>query len=182
MIEVAVILKETINKSAAEEFRRCISNIPNSASWYVVSDYCFDDPQKAADVATFSVIPKHDKLENISSYLKAFAPKDIKGSKTANYGFLQYINLAFVFHFSFMLHKDDDYLKGIMPKERIREYLLGIRDFTIGLRDNSPTQQDYFDSVIRRINIFEADLDRKSFNQKLARKVLLTSILCGIVC
>ena len=130
MIEVATILKETINKSATEEFRRCVDNTPRGAAWYVVSDYCFDDNQKAADVATFSVLPSHDKIESIAEYIRTFAPKDLKASRFASHEFLQYVNLPIVFHFSFILRKQDDYLKGIMPLDRVREYLLGTADFT----------------------------------------------------
>ena len=36
--------------------------------------------------------------------------------------------------------------------------------------------------MLRRIKAFENDLDRKAFSQRLARKVILTSILCGVVC
>lgn len=182
MIEVATLLKETINKSAAEEFRHCVDHMPHGASWYVVSDYCFDDSHKEADVATFSVIPNHDKAESILEYLRTFAPKDIKGSRTSSYGFLQYVNLPIVFHFSFVLRKGDDYLKGIMPMARIREYLTEIADFTRGLQANSPTRHSYFDAVLTRISAFERDLERKSFSQRLGRKVILTSILCGMVC
>jgi hypothetical protein len=182
MTEILALLKETISKSAAEEFRRCVQNMPDGASWYVVSDYCFDDPNKAADVATFSVIPKHDKIKSICEYLKAFAPRDIKASQSTSMGFLQYVNLPIVFHFSFVLRKTDAYLRGIMPHWRIREYLDGLKEFTASVRDKSPTSPEYFNQVIRRINIFANDMDRKSFSQRLARKVILTSLLCGTVC
>jgi len=62
MLDLAIPLRETIDKSALSEMTEWFSDIPSNAAWYVVSDYCFDDDQKKNDVASFAVLLNHDTL------------------------------------------------------------------------------------------------------------------------
>ena len=81
MLELAIPIKENFQKSALKDLTLWFATLPDNASWYVISDYCFGDKTKKNDSATFSILLNHDKLENIKDYINHFAPKDIKSSR-----------------------------------------------------------------------------------------------------
>ena len=181
MYELIKPLKETLEKSSLEDMQRWFSSYPKDVPWYVISDYCIGDKGKQNDVVSFSVLLNHDKLENIKSYINASAPKDIKSIRTVPAELLSYINSPVIYHFTFMLPRRDKLLKDYISAEAIKSYLPVLEDYVRAVDIQSTFEDGYLESVIRRIHLFEKDVERNNFNFGLARQVILIGCLASLV-
>jgi hypothetical protein len=174
-------LKQTMSQSTINEFKSYIEQYPQKATWHIISDYCFDDDTKENDSMTFSVLLNHDNIDIIKKTIHDLAPKDIKNTRTINDLFLNYINSKVFYHFTFLLRKKDNFLSSIITKEFIEYYIYEIEEIINAWKVNSPHSKKYMDEVIDRLKLFRNDIKKKSYNYKLARKILLTSLISGLI-
>ena len=181
MIEILEVLKKAISVSILTDFKKFTEQFPPNSSWYLLSDYCLDDKGKTNDVWTFSVLLNHDGPTKIKEYIRQHAPKDLKSTRTVNEGFLSYLNLPLVFHFSFMLRKSDKFLVKAIDVDKMTSLIKELRDLTVVWENNAPDTESYWSSVRRRIDMFLYDASRSGFNQKLGRQVFLTSLFASTV-
>jgi hypothetical protein len=181
MFFITYAIKEIIEKSTLEELKQFLKIVDKSTTWYLVSDYCFDDDNKISDTVTFSLILNHDKIENIKEYIKTFQPKDIKNSNDVKDGFLKYVLSPVVFNFSFVLKKSDNYFSNSLSNEIIENFIERLEyDIEKWIKDN-PTTEDYFKKYKKRINLYKEGKKSKSFNWKLMRKILIISSIASVI-
>jgi hypothetical protein len=181
MLELAIPLRDTIDKSALHEMTEWFSDIPSHAAWYVVSDYCFDDDKKKSDVASFSIILNHDTLASIGSYISAFAPKDLKNTKYVSPDFLKYINAPVIFSFTFAVEKDSRFLKDYASKENMEEFFEGFEAFVQAINKTSYFKLGYIDGVLRRAREMRESLKAKNANLRLSRQIFLVATFASVV-
>lgn len=174
-------IQDILEKSTLNELQEYLKVVDRSASWLLVSDYCFEDANKNSDTVTFSLILYHDKIENIKKYLAAFQPKDIKKSNQIGKGFLDYIISPVVYHFSFILNKDDNFFKNSLTKENIKTYFNLVLTLINKISKENPATAGYFEEFKKRINIFSEEMKAKSFNWKLTRKIMIISSLVSVI-
>ncbi|MEC4678366.1 MAG: N-acetyltransferase, partial [Nitrospirota bacterium] len=56
MLPLMIPLKDVFGKSAFRDMSAWFADMPNDASWYVISDYCVGDQNKQNDTVSFSVL------------------------------------------------------------------------------------------------------------------------------
>lgn len=181
MVFITDAIKGILEKSTLEELRQFVNIVDQSSSWFLLSDYCFEDTHKISDTLTFSLLLYHDKIDNIKEYIRAFQPKDIKKTTDASLGFIQYLNCPVIYHFSFILRKSDKFLSKCLTNKIMEEYIEKLtRDIDTWKNDN-PETEEYYQSVKRRIRSFQESIKAKSFNWKLMRKIMINSCIASII-
>ena len=81
----------TATRTIQQQMTEWFGGYPTGMPWTLVSDYCVGDDGKKNDVFSFVVIANHDKTENISQYISAVAPRDIKKVRHVPLGLMQYL-------------------------------------------------------------------------------------------
>lgn len=178
MNQILLLLTELLGKKENEAFKNFLKpfNVPN-LEWYLISDYCIDDINKLNDVFSFSLLLNHDEIENIKEFIKAGAPKDIKSTKDVGESFLSYVNSSVIYHFSFIIPRDNKLLKGFYSKDMmLSEISFMNRVCENSIIDNTTGLNDYYKEVQKRIKQIKIEMQRPTFNETLMRKILLTGI------
>ncbi|UXY55405.1 hypothetical protein [Pseudomonas tohonis] len=178
MLDVISAVQELFEKSAATDFSKWLSNLPKGASWYVISDYVFDDPDRH-DTASFVVLLSHDRLETILGYIQNQAPVDIKRSKQASEGLVKYLTSPVIFSFTFVLDEGDNFFSKYASIGNVLDGLEDLLSFSSAIQSGSESKT-YFAEVNGRLALFAKDMRQKG-NAKLARKVLLVASLAAVV-
>jgi hypothetical protein len=181
VLDLSKPIKTTFEQTSLREMECWFSELPDDAAWYVVSDYCFGDKTKNSDTVSFSILLNHDKIENIKEYIRAFAPKDIKSTRTVSEGFIQYINSPVIFHITFMIDRKTKYMKDYATKENMEDFLSYFREFVSEIDKNSSFDDGFTASVIKRSYEFERDFKSKNINLKLSRQIYLVSVFVSLV-
>lgn len=181
MLELAIPLRKTFEKSALADFTAWLSPLPKDAAWYVISDYCFQDKLKQSDVASFTILLNHDKHENIARYIGAIAPKDIKSTRTVSTEFLRYLNSPVMFHITFVVDRSCNMLREYATKENMKMFLPGFEDYVRRIDSASSFEVGYVASVLKRARSFNASFEAKSVNVSLSRQVYLVATFASLV-
>ncbi|WKL47940.1 hypothetical protein Q1W71_23700 [Flavobacterium pectinovorum] len=178
MNQILLLLRELLEKKENESFKNFLKpfNSPN-LEWYLISDYCIDDTNKLNDVFSFSLLLNHDEISNIKDFIKAGAPKDIKNAKDVGVSFLSYVNSSVIYHFSFIIPRNNKLLKGFYSKEMMTSEISFINQVCENsIIDNTTGLNDYLKDVQKRIKQIKIEMQRPTFNETLMRKILLTGI------
>lgn len=173
MFSIIEPIIEVFEKKESLSLKLFIETFSKNSSWYLISDYCINDQNKNNDVFTFSLLLNHDKFKNIRDYINHFAPKDLKKTKNIESGMISYINSPVIYHFSFILKREEELLKGILNREYITDTIEWMDQI---IKSQEDDKDGYFKSIIARIKLVKIELREKSFNEKLMRKILLTSL------
>lgn len=179
MFDVILALQRVLNQSAKKAVSDWLAPLPKGAAWYVISDYVFGNPDRH-DTASFVLLLHHDKLETILSYIDNQAPVDIKKSRSASEGLIQYLKSPVAFSFTFVLDDGDNFLSTYAPVSEMVEGLEDINNIAISIAANSGRETIYFSEVQSRLSSFIDELKRKG-NAKLARQVLLVAAYAAVV-
>lgn len=178
MNQILLLLMELFQKKESEAFKEFLKPF-NSANleWYLISDYCIDDVNKLNDVFSFSLLLSHDEIGNIKEFIKAGAPKDIKNTKDVGESFLSYVNSPVIYHFSFIIPRENKLLKAFYSKEMMLSEVNFINQVCENsIIDNTTGLNDYYKGVQKRIKQINIEMQRPTFNETLMRKILLTGI------
>lgn len=178
MIDLLINIDKCFSNSSLDNLRVFLNKNPKS-EWYFISDYCFD-PFKQSDVLTFTLINKSLNLTSLIDYIKEIAPKDIKNTRLISGEFLNFINSEDSFHISIILNKEDDFLKSIIREEVMLSYLRFLENELPNI-DYPETEIENVEKFIKRIKSFLTEFSKKSFNLRLARKILFTSSILGLL-
>ena len=180
MLELAIPLRKTIDKTTLSDLSAWFAELPSNASWYVISDYCFDDDSKKNDVASFAVLLRHDTLTNIKNYINAFAPKDLKQTRNISPDFLKYVNSPVIFNLTFAIDKKSKFLRDYASKEYMEEFFEGFEEF-INIINTSALEPGYIDGVLRRARETRESLKPKNANIRLFRQIFLVATFASLV-
>jgi hypothetical protein len=168
-------------KTVQQLMKQWFAIYPAGMPWTIVSDYCIGDTGKKNDAFSFVVIANHDKTENISEYISAVAPCDIKKIRQVPLGLMQYLTCPHpvTFSVSFVIDKDSALLRDYLRVEHMSNFIPNACKFVESLQKNSPVSASfdpaYFDDVLKRLSIFKKDLAKKQLNAKLSRQIHLAS-------
>ncbi len=171
----------TATKTVQQLMTQWFADYPTGMPWTIASDYCIGDDGKKNDVFSFVVIANHDKTENISEYISAVAPRDIKKVRQVPVGLMQYLTCPqpVTFSVSFVIDKESALLRNYLRVEHMTSFIPDACELVETFRKNSPSSASlnpaYFDEVLQRLRIFEKDLARKQLNAKLSRQIHLAS-------
>ncbi|WP_223473465.1 hypothetical protein [Pseudomonas sp. BF-B-27] len=179
MFDVVVALQKVLDQSARSAIVDWLAPLPKGAAWHVISDYVFGDPDRH-DTASFVILLHHDKLETILGYIDNQAPVDIKKSRSASEGLIQYLNSPVAFSFTFVLDDGDRFLATYAPVSEMIEGLEELRHIAGLMAANSGAGNPYFSEVQARLTRFINDLKRKG-NAKVARQVFLVAAYAAVV-
>ncbi|MGH1462748.1 MAG: hypothetical protein ACRBB6_11990 [Neptuniibacter sp.] len=179
MLDIIIALQKVLDQSAKRSICDWLSPLPKEASWYLISDYVFDDPNRH-DTASFVLLLNHDKLETIRNYINNQAPADIKKSRSASEGMIRYLQSPVVFSFTFVLDDGDKFLSTYAPFSAMIDGLEDISRLTESMAKNSGKENTYFLQVQQRLSSFINELKRKG-NAKLARQVFLVAAYAAVV-
>lgn len=179
MFDVILALQKVLNQSAKKAISDWLSPLPKGAAWHVISDYVFGNPDRH-DTASFVLLLHHDKLETILSYIDNQAPIDIKKSRSASEGLIQYLRSPVAFSFTFVLDDGDNFLSTYAPVSEMVEGLEDINSIATSMFANSGRESTYFSEVQSRLSSFIDELKRKG-NAKLARQVFLVAAYAAVV-
>lgn len=177
LLPVLITATKTVQQLMAQWF----AGYPAGMPWTIVSDYCVGDNGKKNDVFSFVVIANHDKTENISEYISAVAPRDIKKVRQVPLGLMQYLTCPqpVTFSVSFVVDQESALLRDYLSVEHMASFIPDACELVQTFRKNSLPSASlnpaYFDEVLQRLRIFEKDLARKQLNAKLSRQIHLAS-------
>lgn len=171
----------TATKTVQQLMKQWFAAYPAGMPWTIVSDYCIGDDGKKNDVFSFVVIANHNKTENISKYISAVAPRDIKKVRQVPQGLIQYLTCPqpVTFSVSFVIDQGSALLRDYLRIEHMASFIPDACELVETFRQNSPASTSldpaYFDEVLQRLRTFERDLARKGLNAKLSRQIHLAS-------
>ncbi len=178
MIDLLPIM-ETATNTVLHLMKQWFAEYPPGMLWTIASDYCIGDDGKKNDVFSFVVIANHDKTENISEYISAVAPYDIKNIQQVPSGLMQYLKSPVTFSLSFVIDRRSALLRDYLDVENMSNFIPEACKLIEVFRGNSQASDSfdpaYFDEVLLRLKVFEQDLARKNPNAKLSRQIHLAS-------
>jgi hypothetical protein len=177
------LLIELLSKKETESFKIFLETFDvEKKEWYLISDYCIDDINKLNDVFSFSLLLNHDDILNIKEFLKTSAPKDLKNAKDISDSFLSYINCPVVYHFSFIIPKENKLIKSFYTKERMMAELGYLSEILENSKQHRSKEIiEHYTNAQKRIKQIQNEALRPTFNENLLRKILLTGIFGGAI-
>lgn len=150
-------------------------------AWNVYSDYCVGNTDKANDSFSFVITLKHDTDKNFSEYIAKVAPKDLKKTRQSSEGLISYLNCPVAFSVSFIVERESKLLRDFITDDNIHGFCSALREL-IALWSAEPgSDEKYLLRVDKALGELAFDVQRKKFNAKLARQVLLTSTFAGFL-
>jgi hypothetical protein len=167
-------ISEVLDKKEKKWFTDFLSTFDKKeVHWLLLSDYCIDDKAKKNDVITFSLLMYHDRLENITSYLKSVAPNDLKKVSDVTEGFLSYLNSSVIYHFSLIIPRKERMLKKMLTREIMTGVLRDFKEMIPNTITAHPHVADYYKGVLKRISGIENEMNKSNFNENLFRRMFL---------
>lgn len=174
-------LIEKSSQTVHSDFRRWFESIPAAATWNILSDYSVGDSNKQNDAFSFVILLNHDKFENISSYIAAVAPKDIKASRNPSKGLLDYLSCPVSFSFSFVVERQSSYLKDAISVGEMKGLTEALREVIREWAVAEPPNAAYYDTLDRRLRLLATELAGKKPSLKLLRQIFLVASFAAIV-
>lgn len=121
-------LLDTVYRTISDDLEAWFEQFPQGVAWNIFSDYCIGDPKKSNDTFAFVIVLNHDTQANISEYIAAVAPSDIKGSRTASEGLISYLGCPVVFSITYLVEKNSKLLRDYMTDDNILGALADMRE------------------------------------------------------
>ena len=174
-------LIERSSQTVHSDFRRWFESVPAAVSWNVLSDYSVGDRNKQNDAFSFMVLPNHDKLENIASYIAAVAPKDIKASRNPSKGLLDYLSCPVSFSLSFVVERHSSFLKSAVTVAEMQGLTGALQDVVRSWAAEEPPNAVFYGALDRRLGLLAAELAGKNPSLKLLRQIFLVASFAAIV-
>ncbi|MDX8455201.1 hypothetical protein RFM98_20830 [Mesorhizobium sp. VK9D] len=168
-------------RTVAEQLERWFAPYPAGVAWNVFSDYCIGDPRKANDAFAFAIVLNHDTQANISEYIAAVAPSDMKGSRSASEGLISYLKSPVVFSVSYIVERQSKLLRDYITDENIIGSLPELRELLAVIAKTTPDRAPYCQAVDKRLVAFELDMKRRNRNSCLARQIHLCAAFAAML-
>ncbi|MGX5799652.1 hypothetical protein ACWGS9_00195 [Bradyrhizobium sp. Arg314] len=168
-------------RTIAADMEKWFRPYPAGAAWYVISDYCIGDPNKANDAFSFVIVLNHDTQANIAEYIAAVAPSDIKGSRSASPGLISYLRSPVAFSVSYIVERQSKLLHDYITDDNIIASLPDLRELIGLFTRGSPETVPYYQSVDKRLAAFERDMRRPNRNSGLARQIHLCATFAAML-
>lgn len=173
-------LLEHASSSIEVQFKDWYASVPVAGAWYVISDYSIGDKKKNNDAFSFVILQNHDTYENIAKFVKTVAPRDIKGSKKASPGLIEYLGCPVAFSLSFLIQRESQFLKNLFTLEAMTFITDALRSVVAEWRAAEPSNTEYYTAVDKKLQKLRAELIGKRPNSTLLRKIFLVSSFSAI--
>lgn len=180
MFEILHLLSQS-GRTIGDDLQRWFAPYGPGAAFYIISDYCVGDPRKNHDVYAFEIILNHDRLENISDYILAVAPRDLKSSRKASEGLGKYITCPVAFSVSFVVSRETQGLRSYATADAIAGFVPEARRVVGQWITNSPEHSDYLQHMDRRLKLLGAEMTQKRRNDKLIRQIFLVATFAAYI-
>lgn len=171
------------SQSVRADFKAWFDRLPDidAASWNVISDYCVNDSSKRSDVFSFAVLLNHGTPEEIAGYIGAVAPRDIKHSRGAYQGLLDYLACPVSFSLNFVVERRTSFLKSILTLEAMQSLTADLRGVVNAWTIEEPPNSGYYGAIDRRLRSLADELGRKRSSLRLLRQIFLVASFAAIV-
>jgi hypothetical protein len=180
MFELIQLIEKS-SQTVHSDFRCWFESKPAAATWNVLSDYSVGDSNKQNDAFSFVILLNHDKLENIASYIAAVAPRDIKASRSASKGLLDYLSWPVSFSFNFVVERQSSCLKNAISVEEMMGLTGALQEVVREWAVAEPPNAAYYKAVDQRLRLLATELASKRPSLKLLRRIFLIASFAAIV-
>jgi hypothetical protein len=177
MKEIIDAFLNVLDKNESLYFKNFLSMLPENSAWFLISDYCIDDRDKINDVLSFSLLCNYNKLENIKDFINSLASKDFKKTRDVDVGFLNYLNSPFFYHFSIVIPRKEKLLAKMFNKIPIDKMMEGMYEVYENSKEAGVLDKNFCSDAQCRIKKVQREIQRRGYNKKLMRQILLTSYL-----
>lgn len=174
-------LIEKSSQTIHSDFRRWFASIPAAAVWNVISDYSVGDSNKQNDAFSFVILLNHDTFENITSYIAAVAPKDIKALRRPSEGLLNYLSCPVSFSLNFVVERQSSYLKNAVTIKEMLGLTGALQEVVRDWAVEEPPNAAFYGALNRRLGLLARELGGKSPSLKLLRQIFLVASFAAVV-
>lgn len=177
MEDINNVLNNTFFKSSLKDLQIYLKKFSLCKTWWIASDYCLDNKQKANDVIAISIMPYIKTPDSMCNYLHRYIPCDIKHSQIISQGTIDFFkNNSFVFNIAFII--DEKKLVFSSPGHTRIENIRSCLAKTIQKLKN----QSNYTEELRSFKEFEQKAKSSNFNVKLFENTYLISYLIAYIC
>lgn len=180
MDKIFEILESTINKSAIRNFKSFLERYQNIEKWFMCSDYCLKDKNKANDVITFVIFPYILDFNGWKNVINKLQRKDLKHTRKVSDEFCHFLKEGYCFSFSFILEE-----KNLFTNWKKREACESIIKQYIDMTDNwqitTPNKASEYKKMNRKLNHLYEQSKSKSFNFSLCGIVITVCFLAAYI-
>ncbi|MBT2641621.1 hypothetical protein J7I80_05260 [Bacillus sp. ISL-41] len=173
------VFHDTFQKSSISDFRKFIKpfNKMGVTKWMIYSDYCLDDENKLYNAATFTILPYIDDIDVLKKLIKEWAPKDLKRTSNVDERFCAFLKSGYLFNISIVFEKGKNHFFGRSSKEQnILALDKIIEQFNLWI-ETTPSNETYFNTVIRKIKKLKQEMERKTFSLKLFQNITMVQAI-----
>ena len=171
-------IDETMNKSAIYQFRRFLEKYDDVTKWFLCSDYCIGDKDKANDVISFVLYPYIIDFEDWNNVISSLQKTDLKHCRQVSKEFCDFTKQGYFFSFNFILQKDS-ILRKLENKDALEYLLTNYIDMLEKWQVSTPNNADNYKKMQKRLRNLQNQTKRKSFNYKLFGRVIITCFLAS---
>lgn len=152
----------------AESFRNFFARHSDIKKWFISSDYCIGDKDKANNTMCISIIPYTKYFPDMKSEIAKLAPKDIKKSKSVNDNFVKYLADGNSFHLCFLI---TDFSGLGDTREDIGQMADSLVEMYKGWLSTTPEAAASYQAIIKKLKFLKQETMGKGFNIDLFRNM-----------
>lgn len=152
---VFAVLEKTFSKSVSQDLElHYFPRIREYTKWVCLSDYCLDDKNKPNNIITYSLMPYITDIDDLSSFIKLIAPKDIKNTQRINRDYMHFLKHYPLINFSFVINNRKRLFETANDplKESLIIIFSQIKEHYLIWLKNQPEKDTYYQRVIKKID------------------------------
>lgn len=155
-----------------QKWKKFYNKFKHVDTWYIVSDYCFDDKDKPNDVVTFTLLPFGNPF-TVKEQIKQHLGKDLKHCRDISEGAIKYIKESPYFFSIACIIKDKNKIFNLASTKILL-------DSTIKKMENWPEAKR--EEFIHQFKALREYLKRKDVHTNILSNMCVTvHILCVII-
>ncbi len=170
------LLESTIQKSTIIELRKYLEPFRNIKKWMIISDYCFDDPNKSNNCISFIIYPYVYSLDELQEDIKNRAKVDLKHTKNISDEFCDLYHSGIFYSMNFVVNEDNCICHGITV-ESVRNLITQYIEMLKTWIKNQPEKKNDHEEKIKKFNVLLNETNRKTFNLRLFKEIFLVNFL-----
>ncbi len=171
-------IDKTINKSAINQFVNFLDNFSDVTKWFMCSDYCIGDKNKANDVISFVLFPYILDFDEWNGLVNSLQKTDLKHCRNVSDSFCKFTKQGFFFSFNFILRKKN-ILYRWKDKASLDALLSTYIDMTKRWQITTPNNAESYKEITKKLQHLQNDSKQKSFNYNLFGQVIIVCYLAG---
>lgn len=171
-------IDETMNKSAIKQFRNFLEKYADVTKWFLCSDYCIGDKNKANDIISFVLYPYILDFNEWNRVVNGLQKTDLKHCRQVSKEFCDFTKQGYFFSFNFLL-RENSILRNLEKKDALDYLLNSYIDMLEKWQVSTPNNADNYRKMTKRLKNLQNQTKRKNFNYKLFGRVIVTCFLAG---